>query len=88
MGDGRVALILDILGLVQHSGAVGRTRERSRADAARRASPVAEPTPTEKRQALLLFTVGRGDVMALPLSMVARIEEFRLTAWSARARAR
>lgn len=76
MGDGRVALILDILGLVQHSGAVGRTRERSRADAARRASPVAEPTPTEKRQALLLFTVGRGDVMALPLSMVARIEEF------------
>lgn len=76
MGDGRVALILDILGLVQHSGAVGRSRERARADAARKATPAAEPTASEKRQALLLFTVGRGDVMALPLSMVARIEEF------------
>ncbi len=76
MGDGRVALILDILGLVQHSGAVGRSRERTKADAARRGLPAAEQAPTERRQALLLFTVGRGDVMALPLSMVARIEEF------------
>jgi len=71
LGDGRVALILDILGLAQHAGAVSRGRE---AAPARRgeANVVAQE---EERQALLLFSVGE-NAMALPLSMVARIEEF------------
>jgi two-component system chemotaxis sensor kinase CheA len=77
MGDGRVALILDILGLAQHAGAVARGAATGRlgpqhTDPGDRNALVAE----QQHQALLLFSVGEDGVMALPLSMVARIEEF------------
>jgi two-component system, chemotaxis family, sensor kinase CheA len=76
MGDGRVALILDILGLAQHAGAVGRARDQTRNESEKRRAATADSPRGDERQALLLFSVGTESVMALPLSMVARIEEF------------
>jgi two-component system chemotaxis sensor kinase CheA len=76
MGDGRVALILDILGLAQHAGAVRRASGQTKNESAKRNTVAADSSRSEDRQALLLFSVGSESVMALPLSMVARIEEF------------
>ena len=71
MGDGRVALILDVPGLAQRAnlGVPGR-------DDAARACRDGSVNPGEQRQTLLLFEgQGRGR-MAIPLSSVARLEEF------------
>ncbi|HEX5100509.1 MAG TPA: chemotaxis protein CheW [Polyangiaceae bacterium] len=70
MGDGGVALILDVLGLAQHTGMVSATRERA----------VVEPSTaardeSEAREHLLVFRVGSASRVATPLSRVARIEE-------------
>jgi two-component system chemotaxis sensor kinase CheA len=70
MGDGHVALILDVVGLAQRAGVVSAGRDRTRADKA----PAAAAEGGEL-EALLLFRVG-GARLALPLSMVARLEEF------------
>ena len=68
MGDGRVALILDVLGIAQRANVVSASRERA----------VAKNTQTQHetdaREALLLLRVGNAR-MATPLSMVARLEE-------------
>jgi len=74
MGDGRVALILDVLGLAQGASVVTTVRDRSLLDAAAQLRK-----PADTRQALLLFDAGQGSRMAIPLSMVARLEEFALT---------
>jgi chemotaxis protein histidine kinase CheA len=75
MGDGRVALIIDVAGLAQHAEAVGVDRgdelERVDLDEAR-----ARALQGDDKQTLLLFSVGNDEVMAIPLSAVARIEEF------------
>ena len=76
MGDGRVALILDILGLAQHAGAVGRARGQTKNESEKRRAGTGDSSRSDEHQALLLFSVGADSVMALPLSMVARIEEF------------
>jgi two-component system chemotaxis sensor kinase CheA len=76
MGDGRVALIIDVLGLAQHAGVVGHAREQSQARASLSREALSDRDGSEPREALLLFSVGQGNVMALPLSMVARLEEF------------
>jgi two-component system chemotaxis sensor kinase CheA len=68
MGDGRVALILDIPGLAQRAGIAAGHRDRAPAEPAA-AGPAAE------REAVLLFTAGGGQ-MAIPLTQVARLEEF------------
>ncbi|MFO0821778.1 MAG: chemotaxis protein CheW [Gemmataceae bacterium] len=75
MGDGRVALILDVLGLAQRanvlSGVVGRAiaeKPTAAADAA-------------NRESLLLFATGDGGQMAIPLSLVSRLEEFPRSAF-------
>ncbi|HTH50044.1 MAG TPA: chemotaxis protein CheW, partial [Candidatus Limnocylindria bacterium] len=70
MGDGRVALILDVLGLAQHANIVSEVRDRAQPDKAR-----TEQTAGD-RQTLLLFDAGASTRMAIPLSMVARLEEF------------
>ncbi len=70
MGDGRVALILDVLGLAQHAHVIGEVRDRTVSEKNR------GETRASERQTLLLFDVGRGGRMAVPLSMVARLEEF------------
>lgn len=70
MGDGKVALILDVLGLAQHANVINEVRDRSLADKTK------SDQRTNERQTLLLFDVGGGGRMAIPLSMVARLEEF------------
>ncbi len=69
MGDGRVALILDIPGLAQRAGVVSGVRERAQAD-----RPPSAVTAGD-RQIVLLFATTRGERMAVPLSAVARLEE-------------
>lgn len=81
MGDGRVALILDVLGLAQRGGVISESREDKAARPAR-----SDPRESEeRRQALLLFQTsakarGQDARMAIPLSLVARLEEFPRTA--------
>ncbi len=72
MGDGKVALILDVLGLAQ-----ARQCHRRSARPLRGRTNGAEPQERwTTRQTLLLFDAGQGSRMAIPLSMVARLEEF------------
>ena len=70
MGDGRVALILDVLGIGQRSGVLSELRDQVRADAAK------GETSRQERQTFLLFRAGSFDRIAVPLSLVARLEEF------------
>ncbi|MFO1487633.1 MAG: chemotaxis protein CheW [Verrucomicrobiota bacterium] len=71
MGDGRVALILDVLGLAQGAGVVSHVKDRTKTEQVSQARQT-----SAARQALLLFEAGQGSRMAIPLSMVARLEEF------------
>ena len=70
MGDGRVALILDVLGIGQSAGVLTESREQSRAAAEQKTQSGME------QQRLLLFRAGSFDRLAVPLSLVARLEEF------------
>ena len=70
MGDGRVALILDVLGIGQRSGVFGELREQTRA------AEKQKPQVKIEQQRLLLFRAGSFDRLAVPLSLVARLEEF------------
>ncbi len=70
MGDGRVALILDVLGIGQSAGVLTESREQARAAAEQKAQTGME------QQRLLLFRAGSFDRLAVPLSLVARLEEF------------
>ena len=71
MGDGKVALILDVLGLAQRASVVTETRDRALAGKATEAAGTAG-----EKQTFLLFA-GPGDSrMAIPLSTLARLEEF------------
>jgi two-component system chemotaxis sensor kinase CheA len=70
MGDGKVALILDVLGVAQHANVIAEVHDRSVAGKAKASDRA------EERQTLLLFCAGKSGNMAIPLSMVARLEEF------------
>ncbi len=70
MGDGRVALILDVQGIGQASGVLEETREQ-----VRRGSEAADRAEHELHR-LLLFRAGAYERIAIPLSIVARLEEF------------
>ena len=71
MGDGRVALILDVLGLAQRASVVTETRERPTTE-----KGAASAASATEMQTFLLFA-GPGDSrMAIPLSTLARLEEF------------
>jgi two-component system chemotaxis sensor kinase CheA len=71
MGDGRVALILDVLGLAQKGNVIAGIRERTLTE-----KPASVPEGSTDRQPLLLFATRAGNRMAIPLSLVARLEEF------------
>jgi two-component system chemotaxis sensor kinase CheA len=75
MGDGRVALILDVLGLAQQARVVSETRDRGLVE---KAATVREKS--KGLQTLLLFRNPDGGRMAIPLSLVARLEEFERSA--------
>ena len=69
MGDGKVALILDVLGIAQRSGVLGENRSSLGLDNSVNESSV------DDRETLLLFRAGRFERIAVPLSQVARLEE-------------
>ncbi len=70
MGDGRVALIIDVIGLAQKACIIGADRADHED---RRASSAAVESD---REVLLLVTTGRGTRVAIDLATVARLEEF------------
>ena len=75
MGDGRVALILDVPGLAQKARVIAEAHESARDEA--RNETGAEAIRDE--HALLLAENGLEGRVAIPLSMVARLEEFPRT---------
>jgi two-component system chemotaxis sensor kinase CheA len=71
MGDGKIALILDVLGLAQRASVVTETHDRNAAEKTTEAIAAAA-----EKQTFLLFA-GPGDSrMAIPLSTLARLESF------------
>ncbi len=74
MGDGRVALILDILGLAQRAHVIS-ARESALADKEQQKNAGKEEAARD-HQTLLVVQCGEHGRMAIPLSLVARLEEF------------
>jgi len=70
MGDGQVALILDVLGIAQTANVVTEVRDHAVIETA-----IQKTDRVAGRDAWLVFTAG-GRRMAIPLGMVARLEEF------------
>ena len=70
MGDGRVALILDVLGVGERSGVLANRGAQDRA------ATQAMAAAGEDNQRMLLFRAGSFSRLAVPLSLVARLEEF------------
>jgi two-component system chemotaxis sensor kinase CheA len=70
MGDGRVALILDVQGIGQASGVLEETQEQVKG-----ASEGTDRSEVEQHR-LLLCKAGSYERIAIPLSLVARLEEF------------
>jgi len=70
MGDGRVALILDVMGLAIASGLTAEIREQAHA------TNVKDTTiGSQETQTLLVVDLGDSRRFALPTSMVARLEK-------------
>ncbi len=72
MGDGRVALILDVLGLAHRAKVISEARERTLAEG----DGQKEKAGSEDRQALLLLRNQGDGRIAIPLNLVTRLEEF------------
>ncbi len=70
MGDGRVALILDVLGIAQQARVVDEVRDRALVDAV----DSGEDSLAD-REELLLAEIGDGGRLAIPLRAVDRLEE-------------
>lgn len=68
MGDGRVALILDIPGLARLSGMASQGRDTRRLDSATKKTG-------EDRQSFLVFSAGGYERVAVPLALVSRLEQ-------------
>ncbi len=71
MGDGRVALILDVVGITS-SAAAGD-------DAMKHGSVVSTKTVEDDHQFLLLCTIGPDEYFALPLALVNRLDKIKAT---------
>lgn len=72
MGDGRVALVLDVLGLAQQANVVSGAKNRVTSEHQLQSTAA-------DAESLLLFAPSGGGQMAIPLSQVARLEEFPRT---------
>jgi len=75
MGDGRVALILDVLGLAQRAKVIAEVRDSKREE---RHGELREEGAGGS-QALLLAENGKEGHVAIPLPLVARLEELPAT---------
>ncbi|MFN8601178.1 MAG: chemotaxis protein CheA [Candidatus Binatia bacterium] len=71
MGDGKVALILDVLGLAQRARVVSEVHDRAVA-----AEKHAADAQDAERRTLLLLGSGENGRLAVPLDLVDRLEEF------------
>ena len=74
LGDGRVALILDVLGLAQHANVV--TEVHDQAVAEKDAEMTTATRAGQGARTVLLFQNGEQERMGVELSQVARLEEF------------
>jgi two-component system, chemotaxis family, sensor kinase CheA len=72
MGDGRVALILDVLGLAQGAHLATQAADKLRGEPEHEA--VSELSG--ERQSLLIVEVNESERLALPLNLVGRLEQF------------
>lgn len=70
MGDGKVALILDVLGLAHAANVISETRDRGVAETTERSQ-----SRQADCQSLLVVGVGESHRYALPLSEVTRLEK-------------
>jgi len=78
-GDGRVIMILDPAGIASIAQ-VASTETRDEAEQAARAAERARAAlQTESKESVLLFDAGFPALQAVPLSLVARLEEFPLS---------
>ena len=75
MGDGQVALILDVLGLAQRANVVSEVRDRTGVE-----KTAESEGPRDEGESLLLLRGPDDGRMAIPLSLVARLEEFNSSA--------
>jgi two-component system chemotaxis sensor kinase CheA len=73
MGDGRVALILDVLGIAQRARVVSEVADRNAVAEAEEQAAVEQDT---ERRTLLLVGIGDDRRAAIALSDVERLEEF------------
>jgi two-component system chemotaxis sensor kinase CheA len=71
MGDGKVALILDVMGVAQQANILAPAT-----DAAVRTETEHAKANAADKQMLLLFKLSDGTRMGIPLASVARLEEF------------
>lgn len=69
MGDGKVALILDVVGLANHF--------ELRTDAEGDSQYDETQAHSSERQEFLLFDIGKPEPYCVPLSLVNRLEEFK-----------
>jgi two-component system chemotaxis sensor kinase CheA len=72
MGDGRVALIIDVFGMAQRASITGDANHAA-------AEVTAMPTEADEKQQWLVFKAGSKDRIAIPLSEVARLEEINVS---------
>jgi two-component system chemotaxis sensor kinase CheA len=70
MGDGKIALILDVMGVAQRSGVVSEARDRALAE---KAAELVEKS--DEKHTFLLFAGPDEGCMALPLEILDRLEE-------------
>ena len=78
MGDGHVALILDVMGLAGRAGIAVEGGEHSRGDQGAQAKE-----NVGNKQTLLIIQVGENGQLAIPLGMVARLEEIPVSSLEA-----
>jgi two-component system, chemotaxis family, sensor kinase CheA len=67
LNDGKVALIIDALGLVEHAGIYSEMQRLAHTQAVSQA---------DNREPILLLQVAQGTRMAVPLAFAQRLEEF------------
>ncbi len=73
LGDGRVALIVDVMGLAQETRILSGGSD---ATSLREGAAAASLSEVDAMKSLLLLSVGQGRRVAMALSDVARLEEF------------
>lgn len=77
MGDGRVALILDVPGVAKQAS-IG-TEHTTDHDLKDEDDASSDPVEAQNKQTLLLVRIGDGYRAAIPLALVNRLEEFKST---------